>query len=67
MGHGVLGTASTPSLEQTMGGLHYTQAGQRVPRTTAGKGTPSSGAYFGQDLQTTPKSDKNGKDSPKTD
>ena len=31
----VLGTASAPSLEQTMGGLDHTQAWQRLPRTTA--------------------------------
>ena len=31
--HGVLGTASPPSLEQTLGGLDNTQAWQRVPRT----------------------------------
>ena len=31
--HGVLGTASPPSLEQTLGGLDNTEAWQRVPRT----------------------------------
>ena len=31
--HGVLGTASPPSLEQTLGGLDNTHAWQRVPRT----------------------------------
>ena len=41
MGPGVLGTASLPSLEQTMGGLNHTQQLQRVPRTAAGgKGSP---------------------------
>ena len=35
MGRGVQGTASPPSLEQTMGGLDKTQAWLPVPRTTA--------------------------------
>ena len=35
---GILGTASAPSLEQTMGVLELTQVWQRVPRTTAGGG-----------------------------
>ena len=38
MGPGVLGTASLPSLEQTMGGLNHTKAWQRVPKTAAGGG-----------------------------
>ena len=54
MGHGVLGTASSPSLEKTMGGLDHTQAPQRVPRTAAGGGeVASSGRHFGQDLHMT--------------
>ena len=47
MGHGVLGTASFPSLEQTMGGLDDTKAWQRVPRTTAGGGGVLPGFRLG--------------------
>ena len=38
--HGVLGTASAPFLEQTMGGLDHTRALQWVPRTAAEGGCP---------------------------
>ena len=41
MGHGVLGTTSPPSLEQSMGGLELTQAWQPVSSTGAGAGFPS--------------------------
>ena len=40
LGHGILGTASPPSLERTMGGLDHVQAWHQVPRTTAGGGLP---------------------------
>ena len=51
VGHGVLGTASAPSLEQTMGGgLHKTR--KREPRTITGGGMSphTSGLALGQDL-----------------
>ena len=67
MSHGVLCTASPPSLEQTMGGLDHTQAWQRVPRTTAGGEVSSAGTYLGPHLHMTPKSHTNGTNSPKTD
>ena len=67
MGHVVLGTASPPSLEKTMGGLDHTQAWQRVPRTAAGGGSCVSGTHLGQDSQMTPISHINGNKSPKID
>ena len=64
---GVLGTASPPSLEQTMGGLDYTQAWQRVPRTGAGGGVSVLRPTVGQDLHMNPRSHINGNNSPKVD
>ena len=43
MGHGVLGTASTPFLEQTLGGLDHTRR----------EGVFSPGPNFSQDIHIT--------------
>ena len=69
MEHGVLGTASPPSLERTMGGArsYPGMAAATHDNGRAGAGLPSSGKPLGQDLHMTPKSHTYGTNLPETD
>ena len=67
MDHGVSGTASTPSLGQTMGRARSQPsmaAGTQENRLGGGE-LPSLGTHLGQDLHMTPTPHINGKHSPK--
>ena len=67
MGHGVLGTASPPSLEQTMGGGSITpKHGSGYSEQPQRGGGSSPGPHLGQDLHMTPIPHINGNSSPKT-